>query len=168
MSQGNSGRKPGGGSSREDGSVYVCGMVDRGLHRGTVLINVRSRNKSDSETERLDSSGTAGSQKVEEDSEELDTLNTTAEYWGAVNPPPTINLSMSEEAKRQWKQSYLEDPIFKRIALDDASQYDKLGSGRRFFVDQEGMIFFNNEDYQPRLCVPVGQRNFVLMEAHEH
>ena len=132
-----------------------------------VLINVRSRNKSDSETERLDSSGTAGSQKVEEDSEELDTLNTMAEYWGAVNPPPTINLSMSEEAKRQWKQSYLEDPIFKRIALDNASRYDKLGSGRRFFVDQEGMIFFNNEDYQPRLCVPVGQRNFVLTEAHE-
>ena len=30
------------------------------------------------------------------------------------------------------------------------------------------MIFFNSENYQPLLCVPVGQRNFILKEAHEN
>ena len=132
-----------------------------------VLINVRSRNKKLLEPEKITPSKLEDTSVREDESEELHTLDTTAEYWGAVNPPPTINLAMSEEAKQQWRLSYLDDPMFKGVAQSDSSQYDKLGQGKRFFVDSDGMIFFNNEDYQPRLCVPVSQRNFVLKEAHE-
>ena len=132
-----------------------------------VLINVRSRNKNPSEEEVTHLVSSDASQ-VDSESDELDTLNTTAEYWGAVNPPPTINLAMSDAAKQQWKLAYLEDPMFRSIAQNDGSRLDNPDPGRRFIVDQDGMIFFNNEDYQPRLCVPISQRNFVLKEAHEN
>ena len=132
-----------------------------------VLINVRSKNKGLTETDESESLKTANGDGVEEGSDELNTLAATTEYWGAVNPPPTINIAMSEEAKRQWKLSYLEDPMFKSIASNSRHLYDNLKPGTRFFVDQDGMIFFNNEDYQPRLCVPAAQRNFILKEAHE-
>lgn len=133
-----------------------------------VIINVRSRNKKSDEVH-----GTLGMTNLEndganEDDEELDTLATTAEYWGAVNPPPTIHVAMSEETKKQWRHSYLEDPMFRSIVNKDENQYDNLESGKRFFVDSDGMVFFNNEDYQPRLCVPAGLRNFILREAHEN
>ena len=132
-----------------------------------VLINVRSRNKKLSGTNDVALTDSAETYKSDDESDELDTLNTTAEYWGAVNPPPTISLAMSEDAKQQWRMAYLDDPMFRNVARSDGSQYDNLGPGRRFFVNQDGMIFFSNEDYQPRLCVPIGQRNFVLKEAHE-
>ena len=132
-----------------------------------VLINVRSRNKGLSDSDDVQSLKVGGVSESEDKSDELNTLNATAEYWGATNPPPTINLSMSEEAKQQWRLAYLEDPMFKGIVQSDNNRYDDLGPGRRFFVNHDGMVFFHNEDYQPILCVPAGQRNFVLKEAHE-
>ena len=99
---------------------------------------------------------------------ELDTLKATAEYWGATNPPPTIHLSMSEAAKAEWRNGYLDDPAFKTIAADPKFSYDNYSPGRQFFVNNDGMIFFSNKDYQPRLCVPGSQRNFILKEAHEN
>ena len=132
-----------------------------------VMINVRSRNKKLSETHEIPTAeGPIGETTLDE-SEELDTLATTAEYWGAVNPPPTLHLAMSEDTKEQWKMAYLDDPMFKQIAKGDEYRYDELQAGRRFFVDNDGMIFFSNENYQPRLCVPKGLRNFILREAHE-
>ena len=64
------------------------------------------------------------------ESEELDMLATTAEYWGAVNPPPTLHLAMSDDTKEQWKKAYLDDPMFKSIAKGDEYRYDELQAGR--------------------------------------
>ena len=140
-----------------------------------VMINVRSRNKrSELETEALSDPNVIGSgteQTIksgdEAEGDELDTLETSSEYWGAMNPPPTIHVSMSEDTKSEWRKSYREDPMFRTIANDATYSEDIITPGRRFFVDKEGMIFFNNENYQPQLCVPAGQRNFILKEAHK-
>ena len=75
---------------------------------------------------------------------------------------------MSEDTKKEWRETYLNDPAFKAIASDPKYSYENFTPGRRFFKDEDGMIFFSNEDYQPRLCIPKGQRNFVLTEAHEN
>lgn len=131
------------------------------------LINVRLRNKKLPNGEDVVLLNSDNISNDNDELEELDTLNTMVEYWGAVNPLLTISLAMSEDAKQQWKSAYLEDPMFRSIVLDDSNRYDKLSSGRRFFVDPDGMIFFNNEDYQPRLCVTIGQRNSILAEAHK-
>ena len=122
------------------------------------MINVRSRNKR---------SDTGDEPSPGPETDELDTLETSSEYWGAMNPAPTVHLTMSDAAKEEWRKSYQEDPMFKTIAKDATYSEDILTPGRRFFVDKDGMIFFNNENYQPRLCVPVGQRNLILKEAHE-
>ena len=140
-----------------------------------VLINVRLRNKrSDMEMEELPSFSDVGSrgkpvtdQRDNSETDKLDTLEPSSEYWGALNPPPTIHLSMSEDAKSEWRKSYHEDPMFRAIMDDSTYKEETLTPGHRFFADKDGMIFFNNENYQPRLCVPVGQRNFILKEAHE-
>ena len=39
--------------------------------------------------------------------------------------------------------------------------------GHRFFRDLNGLLFFRDADYQPRLCVPVAKRRLLLEEAHE-
>ena len=62
----------------------------------------------------------------------------------------------------------MSDPAFKAIATDPKYSYENFTLGRRFFKDEDGMIFFSNEDYQPCLCVPKGQRNFMLREAHKN
>lgn len=139
------------------------------------MINVRSRNK-DVEIEDVvphvlneDGNGNLSvDQGSQLESEELNTLATSTEYWGAMNPPPTVHLSMSEDAKEEWRKSYQTDPMFKTIINDAPHSDGNLIPGRRFFVDKDGMIFFNSENYQPRLCVPAEQRNFVLKEAHEN
>ena len=138
------------------------------------MINVRSCNKRESDTlQPIELSveneiSKQNSDVTSESDDELDTLQTTAEYWGATNPPPNVHLSMSDDSKKAWRESYLDDPAFKNIASDPEFSYEKFMPGRRFFVDKEGMIFFNNEDYQPRLCVPMKQRNFILSEAHDN
>ena len=133
-----------------------------------VMINVRSRNKKSVEKSKTTVTKDSVGDDIDKEAEELDMLATTTEYWGAINPPPTIHLAMSEDAKQQWQKSYLEDPVFKSIAGKDKNKYNNLESGRRFFVDSDSMIFFSNEDYQPQLCVPAGQQNFILWEAHEN
>ena len=138
-----------------------------------VMINVRSRNKKiedeDTVPQGLEGDGDGNvNQENKAESDELDTLATSVEYWGAMNPPPTLHLSMSEEAKEEWRSSYQTDPMFKSIIKEASHSGDNVIPGRRFFVDKDGMIFFNSENYQPRLCVPAGQGNFVLKEAHEN
>ena len=140
------------------------------------MINVRSRNKKTGPNDELPPNSSDDKEADTPDksqgggleTEELDTLATSADYWGAVNPPPTVHLSMNEEAKDEWKKSYLEDPMFKAIVNNAEYADGNTIPGRRFFVDKEGMVFFKDEHYQPRLCVPAGQRNFILREAHEN
>jgi hypothetical protein len=45
----------------------------------------------------------------------LDTIEPTTEYWGAVNPPPNIHISMDTEFKKKWTEAYQEDPEFNWI-----------------------------------------------------
>lgn len=38
----------------------------------------------------------------------------------------------------------------------------------RYLKDERGLLYFLDPDYQPRLCVPKSQWNFILREAHEN
>ena len=95
-----------------------------------VMINVRSRNKRSTEVLKDSTPEKHIENTVHEESEELNTLTMTAEYWGAVNIPQIIHLAMSEDTKVQWKKAYLDNPMFKSIAKADNYQYDKLEPGR--------------------------------------
>jgi len=122
-----------------------------------VMINVQSRNKRlGLETESLTGlNGVSGSKESvpnpdnRADTDNFTTLETSSKYWGAMNPPPTIHLSMSEEAKEEWNKSYRDDPMFRAIIGNDVYCEDFPAPRQCFLVDRDGMIFFNSENYQP-------------------
>jgi hypothetical protein len=61
------------------------------------------------------------SSKIEEnldEDEELDALEPTTEYWGALNPPPNIHLNMEEEFQADWVKAYSKDDEFGKLWAD--------------------------------------------------
>jgi len=44
---------------------------------------------------------------------------------------------------------------------------DQWVPGHCFFKTEDGLMFFRDTDYQPRLCIPSNQRRLILKEAHE-
>lgn len=66
------------------------------------MINIRSRTKELADALNEQATTNHLGDTVNDGTEELDTLATTAEYWGAVNPPLRIHLAMNEEVKEQW------------------------------------------------------------------
>ena len=100
--------------------------------------------------------------------DDLDTMETTAEYWGALNPPPNVHIHMDDGMKDEWAKGYESDPVLGKTWSDPASLIDNWKQGQRFFRTDDGLLFFRDEDFHPRLCVPSSHRNFVLSEAHEN
>ena len=95
------------------------------------------------------------------------TEDPNSEYWGATNPPPNIHVHMSEEALKVWVNDYKQDPHLVKIWDDPKSSIENWVPGHRFFKDGQGLLFFRDADYQPRLCVPKNQRLRLLEETHE-
>lgn len=94
-------------------------------------------------------------------SDDLDTVETTAEYWGAVNPPPNVHVHMDDETRDAWTKGYKSDPVLGKTWSDLASLIENWKQGQRFFRTDNGLLFFHDEDFHPRLCVPLSHRNFV-------
>ena len=115
-----------------------------------------------------DKPGRSEPQEAESPEDDLDTLKITEEYWGALNPPPNVHVHITEELRKEWIEGYLNDPILNKTYGDPASSIEKWRQGQRFFRTEDGLLFFRDEDFRPRLCVPQSQRNFVLAEAHEN
>ena len=107
---------------------------------------------------------------VEDDdsNEDLDTLAVGEEYWEAINPAPNIHVEMDPTFMTDWVEGYKIDPAFRSIWKDKERKVQNWKNKGRFLRDERGLLFFLDEGYQPRLCVPRSQRNFVLREAHEN
>ena len=95
------------------------------------------------------------------------TKEQTNEYWKATNPPPNLLVHLKEETLRAWVEGYSEDPHFVKIWNDPKTRVEQWTPGHRFFRNEDGLMFFRDADYQPRLCVPLNQRKLILEEAHE-
>jgi hypothetical protein len=100
-------------------------------------------------------------------SDELDMIKPTAEYWGAMNPPSNIHISMDAAFKTKGAEAYQVDPEFSLVLKDAHVDAGIWRPGQRFFKNDEGQLFFRDADYQPRLCVPRTMDKGVLEEAHE-
>ena len=96
-----------------------------------------------------------------------DAMDASDAYWGARNPPPNILVHMQEGVRQDWVKSYQDDPHLIKVWKDPKSSVENWTPGHRFFKDPNGLLFFRDADYQPRLCVPVGKRRSLLEEAHE-
>ena len=100
--------------------------------------------------------------------EELDELEPDADYWKAQNPLPNLHIAVSDEFLKDWIKGYQSDRSFQNIWRDLDHEGLARKTGGRFIKDAQGLLYFVDPDYQPRLCVPSSQRNFILREAHEN
>ena len=106
-------------------------------------------------------------EKVQSTSLTDPTEEQTGEYWKAANPPPNLLVHLGEETLRTWVEGYLKDPQFAKTWNDPKTKVEQWMPGHRFFRNDDGLMFFRDADYQPRLCVPSNQRRLILEEAHE-
>ena len=106
-------------------------------------------------------------QTIQED-DDLDTLPVSEEYWNASNPAPNLHVEMDPEFIEGWVRDYESDKSFSSIWKDEKREPGNWKQDGRYLKDQRGLLFFLNENYQPRLCVPKSRRNFILREAHEN
>ena len=100
--------------------------------------------------------------------EDLDTLAVGEDYWGASNPAPNLYVELDSAFITDWVSGYETDPAFRSIWNDKSRDVRNWKNNGRFLRDERGLLFFLDEAYQPRLCVPRSQRNFVLQQAHEN
>lgn len=104
---------------------------------------------------------------VTDNKEDLDTLPVGEDYWDQANPAPNLHVSMDSDYLKEWVADYAKDQAFSKIWADKERLAENWKAGSCFLRDERGLLFFLDEGYQPRLCVPKERRNFVLREAHE-
>ena len=92
----------------------------------------------------------------------------STEYWDTTNPPPNLHVAIDDSFIQDWVEGYKTDQAFSSIWADKKRDVQNWKANGRFIKDERGLLYFIDPDYQPRLCVPKSQRNFVLREAHEN
>ena len=100
--------------------------------------------------------------------DELDELEPNEEYWSATNPTPNIHVAIDDSTLLEWIDGYRTDETFRTIWERKQQEPANITINNRYLKDERGLLYFIDPDYQPRLCVPKSQRNFVLREAHEN
>lgn len=103
-----------------------------------------------------------------DDRTDLDTLPVGEDYWDATNPTPNLHVAMDQKFLSEWVTDYENDRSFREIYTDKTRLEENWKGNGRFLRDERGLLFFLDENYQPRLCVPEKRRNFLLKEAHEN
>ena len=104
---------------------------------------------------------------VTDNKEELDTLPVGENYWDQANPALNLHISMDLDYLKEWVTDYAKDQAFSKIWADKERLAENWKAGSRFLRDERGLLFFLDEGYQPRLCMPKERHNFILREAHE-
>ena len=113
------------------------------------------------------SAWTLSTEQLEED-DSLEELEPSADYWNATHPAPNLHVAIDGAFLEEWIQGYKSDQAFRSIWESEVEDTSSGKTNRRFIKDERGLIYFIDPDYQPRLCVPKPQQNFVLKEAHEN
>ena len=102
------------------------------------------------------------------DGDKLDELEPSEEYWTSTNPTPNLHVAIDETTLQDWIDGYKADEAFRTIWEHKQQEPADATRNNRYLKDERGLLYFVDPDYQPRLCVPKSQRNFVLREAHEN
>ncbi|KIY61444.1 hypothetical protein CYLTODRAFT_329986, partial [Cylindrobasidium torrendii FP15055 ss-10] len=80
--------------------------------------------------------------------------------------PALVHVKMNPELLAKFKKGYETDPQFARVL--EWTKSNSWSEDYRFFCSEDGLLFFKDADYIPRLCVPRSMRPEILIEAHEH
>lgn len=77
-----------------------------------------------------------------------------------------MHIHLEPEVTKEFLEGYQKDESFKRKWKDTEFPQTKWDPGNRFYKDKDGLLFFRDADYQPRLCVPKSEQSALLKEAH--
>ncbi|PBK70881.1 hypothetical protein ARMSODRAFT_847363, partial [Armillaria solidipes] len=80
---------------------------------------------------------------------------------------PAIHISINEELKKNFIAGYHKDRQLKTPYHEASKAEDSRSAGKRFYKDENELLFFINADFQPRLCVPKNLQQIILTESHE-
>src|ERR1700712_4115026 len=75
---------------------------------------------------------------------------------------------MSKDLEREFIEGYESDPQLSKVYKEAKAADDQWIPGQRFFRNKEGLLFFRDEGFRPRLCVPRSKIIDILTEAHEN
>jgi hypothetical protein len=75
---------------------------------------------------------------------------------------------MDRDFREAFVADYQHDVVLKRIWNDRSTNKEHWKPGQRYFKNEDGILFFRDTDYHPRLCVPEKQRKPIMEEAHEN
>jgi len=102
------------------------------------------------------------------DNDDLDTLSVGEGYWDANNPPLNLPVAMDPAFLKEWVEDYKNDQAFRSIWANKEYLAENWKGNRHFLRDKKGLLFFLDDSYQPRLCMPKKRCYFLLREAHEN
>ncbi len=111
----------------------------------------------------------AGLDQPDQPSQNAETTDqVTEQLWSVSNPPqPSIHIAISEELRNEFIEGYVKDKQFKTIYTETSEAINTRSQGKKFLKTDDGLLYFLNADFQPRLCVPRQKRQAILEEAHE-
>jgi hypothetical protein len=107
-------------------------------------------------------------EEAKDDPDQLDTLEVTQEYWGATHlPQPNLHVEMDAAYRTKFVEAYQQDSELKRVWKDEKVSEGNWVPGQRYLKTSDGLLFFRDADYQPRLCVPEALRWELIREVHD-
>ncbi|EJD37453.1 hypothetical protein AURDEDRAFT_73257, partial [Auricularia subglabra TFB-10046 SS5] len=85
--------------------------------------------------------------------------------WRKENPPPTLQLFMDSDLKERFAKGYESDQNFQEKGRnsDERSWY----AGNRFYWGSDGLLYFRDADFMPRLCVLKSEQAPLLRRTHK-
>lgn len=78
-----------------------------------------------------------------------------------------LHIHLEGSVLNEWLDGYARSAAFKEIWNDERATVDTLKTGYRYFRDENGLLYFKDTDFQPRLCVPENFCHRLLERAHE-
>jgi hypothetical protein len=87
--------------------------------------------------------------------------------WEEERPLPSLTVRFSPVTLRSWVEAYQTDGTLKSRWKDKDANPEHWRPGRRYVRDHDGLLYFLDADFSPRLCVPASVVASVLREHHE-
>ncbi|KAI5887375.1 uncharacterized protein SCHCODRAFT_02450959, partial [Schizophyllum commune H4-8] len=88
-------------------------------------------------------------------------------YEPAFARPPALLSHLSEELKTRFRRAYTEEAYWRTRYKEADTVTAGWTPGRRYYKSDDGLLFFLDADYLPRLCVPDRLIGDILISAHE-
>ncbi len=138
--------------------------------RGEDSINNAGRKQTQDHSRNYDGKRRTHSHMSENETEDqASSLEKSSEsLWNVLNQhPPAIHISISKELRDSFISNYSKDRQFSTPYHEASEAEDSRSTGKRFYKDKNGLLFFINADFQPRLCVLKLLQQSILTEAHK-